>query len=88
MAIKAEEKAQKILLSRPQIQIANYKKAKEFAKATTICGEKLTQTRRPWSDRESETLVKLIERYRARWKELKDRDVEDVLEARDHVLKN
>ena len=47
--------------------------------------KKSTQTRRPWSDTEIETLLKLIERHGTSWKDLKERDVGDVLKLRDQT---
>lgn len=44
-----------------------------------------TRIRRPSSDRETETLLKLIVRYGKSWKDLKDRNMRDVLESRDQT---
>lgn len=84
-SIQAEGKIQ-VLQS---IQMENYNMAKEvagnFTKVATMSKKKITQTRKSWSDKETETLLKLIERHGTSWSKLKEKDVDDVLESRDQT---
>ena len=55
-SIGPKDKARNVPGSYSRIQIENYKMAKEVGKAATTHRTKPTQTRRPWSDTEIETL--------------------------------
>lgn len=66
-------------------QIANYKKANVQAKLNTAVRPKKVQSRKPWTDEETDSLIRLIEIYGTSWKLLKERDKKEVLIDRDQV---
>lgn len=74
-SIESKDKAQNIPQSSPGIQIENWNMAKKVGKAATTHQMKPIQARKPWSETETETLLKLIERHGTSWKVLKERDV-------------
>ncbi len=68
--------------------IENYKMARKAAKKTTADRtKKKVQTRKQWTDYETETLINLIQDHGTSWKYLKDRDEEKgkVLVNRDQT---
>ena len=67
-------------------QLANYKKANLQAKLNTAVRPKKVQSRKAWTDEETERLIRLIEKYGTSWKLLKERDKpQKVLIHRDQV---
>lgn len=66
-------------------QFDNYKKAKEMAKRNVAVQYKKAQTRTPWSDEETETLISLIGDHGISWKLLKEQDNGAILKTRDQV---
>lgn len=67
-------------------QVHNYKMAKEVGRITTAArAKKKTQTRKAWTDLETETLINLISENGTSWKLLKDKDVGNVLVDRDQT---
>lgn len=69
-----------------RVQLENYKMAKELAKINTAArAKKKTQTRKVWTDLETETLINLISDHGTSWKLLKDKDVGKVLLGRDQT---
>ena len=63
-----------------------YNIANEAAKRMTALQPKAPQTRKPWTEEETERLLELIEKFGRSWKQLKfeDRDL-GILENRDQV---
>lgn len=69
-----------------RVQLENYKMAKELARINTAArAKKKTQTRKAWTDLETETLINLISEYGTSWKLLKDKDAGKVLVDRDQI---
>lgn len=69
-----------------RVQLENYKMAKELAKIHTAArAKKKTQTRKAWTDLETETLINLISDHGTSWKLLKDKDMGKVLLGRDQT---
>lgn len=69
-----------------RVQLENYKMAKELARINTAArAKKKTQSRKAWTDLETETLINLISEYGTSWKLLKDKDVGNVLVDRDQT---
>lgn len=69
-----------------RVQLENYKMAKELAKINTAArAKKKTQSRKPWTDLETEMLINLISEHGTSWKLLKDKDVGKVLVDRDQT---
>lgn len=69
-----------------RVQLENYKMAKELARLNTAArAKKKTQTRKAWTDLETETLINLISEHGTSWKLLKDKDVGKVLVDRDQT---
>ncbi|MCJ1464648.1 hypothetical protein MMC07_003261 [Pseudocyphellaria aurata] len=66
-------------------QFENYKKAKEMAKRNVAVQYKKAQTRTPWSDEETKTLISLIGDHGISWKLLKEQDNGSILKLRDQV---
>lgn len=69
-----------------RVQLENYKMAKELARINTAArAKKKTQSRKAWTDLETEVLINLISDYGTSWKLLKDKDVGNVLVDRDQT---
>lgn len=69
-----------------RVQLENYKMAKELARINTAArAKKKTQTRKAWTDLETETLINLISEHGTSWKHLKDKDLGKVLVDRDQT---
>lgn len=69
-----------------RVQLENYKMAKELARINTAArAKKKTQSRKAWTDLETETLINLISEHGTSWKLLKDKDVGKVLVDRDQT---
>lgn len=69
-----------------RVQLENYKIAKEIGRINTAArAKKKTQTRKAWTDLETETLINLISDHGTSWKLLKDKDVGKVLVDRDQT---
>lgn len=69
-----------------RVQLENYKMAKELAKINTAArAKKKTQSRKAWTDLETETLINLISEHGTSWKLLKDKDVGKFLVDRDQT---
>lgn len=69
-----------------RVQLENYKMAKELARINTAArAKKKTQTRKAWTDLETETLINLISEHGTSWKLLKDKDAGKVLVDRDQT---
>lgn len=66
-------------------QFESYKKANEVAKRNVAVVAKKVQTRKPWTDEETETLISLIGDHGISWKLLKEHDSAKILENRDQV---
>lgn len=63
-----------------------YNLANSAAKQMTALQPKAPQTRRPWSEQETERLLELIEEFGTSWKQLKSQDEKDgVLDYRDQT---
>ena len=71
----------------PPSQVEVYKMANAEAKARKVIQGKKPQTRRPWSEEETETLLDLICKHGTSWTQLKNEDNcnGNVLEWRDQV---
>ena len=70
----------------PPSQLDNYKKANSSAKYMKAETPKRAQSRRAWTDLETEKLIALIEEYGISWAQLKDYDGDNgVLANRDQV---
>ena len=70
----------------PPSQLENYKKANLNAKFAKVGKQKRVQSRKPWTDLETEKLIALIEEHGISWALLKDCDGENgVLSYRDQV---
>lgn len=68
------------------VQLDNYKMAKELARINTAArAKKKTQSRKAWTDLETEMLINLISEHGTSWKLLKDKDVGNVLVDRDQT---
>lgn len=69
-----------------RVQSKAYKATNEVAKLTTAARtKKKVQTRKAWTDLETETLINLIQDHGTSWKMLKDKDLEKVLLDRDQT---
>lgn len=69
-----------------RVQFENYKMAKELGRITTGArAKKKTQSRKAWTDLETETLINLISENGTSWRLLKEKDVEKVLVDRDQT---
>lgn len=69
-----------------RVQLENYKMAKELARINTAArAKKKTQTRKAWTDPETETLINLISEHGTSWKLLKQKDLGEVLVDRDQT---
>lgn len=69
-----------------RIQLEAYKATNEVAKMTTAARtKKKVQSRKGWTDLETETLINLIQDHGTSWKVLKDKDLEKVLLHRDQT---
>ena len=69
-----------------RVQLENYKMAKELGRINTAArAKKKTQTRKAWTDLETETLINLISEHGTSWKLLKDKDAGKVLVDRDQT---
>lgn len=69
-----------------RVQLENYKMAKELARLNTAArAKKKTQSRKAWTDLETEMLINLISEHGTSWKLLKDKDVGKVLVDRDQT---
>lgn len=69
-----------------RVQSEAYKATNEVAKMTTAARtKKKVQTRKAWTDLETETLINLIQDHGTSWKLLKDQDVNKVLLDRDQT---
>lgn len=69
-----------------RVQLENYKMAKELARINTAArAKKKTQTRKAWTDLETETLINLISEHGTSWKLLKEKDAGKVLVDRDQT---
>lgn len=71
---------------RARVQLEAYKAINEVAKMTTAARTKRkVQSRKAWTDLETETLINLIQDHGTSWKVLKDKDLEKVLLDRDQT---
>lgn len=69
-----------------RVQSEAYKATNEIAKMTTAARtKKKVQSRKAWTDLETETLINLIQDHGTSWKVLKDKDLEKVLLDRDQT---
>lgn len=69
-----------------RVQSETYKAINEVAKMTTAARtKKKVQTRKVWTDLETETLINLIQDHGTSWKLLKDKDVNKILLGRDQT---
>lgn len=69
-----------------RVQSEAYKTTNEIAKMTTAARtKKKVQSRKAWTDLETETLINLIQDHGTSWKVLKDKDLEKVLLDRDQT---
>ena len=66
-------------------QLANLKMANQQAKMIVALQPRKTQSRKPWTDEETETLIQLIEDEGISWSRLKDKDKKKILKHRDQV---
>lgn len=66
-------------------QLVNYKMASEQAKMIVALQPRKVQTRRGWTDEETETLIELIEDWGTSWSDLKEKDRKKILKDRDQV---
>ena len=66
-------------------QLEAYKFAKDVAKRNNAVLPKKVQTRKAWTDGETETLIDLIEAHGTSWKLIKEMDKDSILEYRDQV---
>lgn len=74
------------ITSPERVQLENYKMAKELARINTAArAKKKTQSRKAWTDLETEVLINLISEHGTSWKLLKDKDVGKVLVDRDQT---
>lgn len=69
----------------PSSQAENYKKVKSSAKLRTAVLPKKVQSRKPWSDQETQRLIEMIEEYGTSWALLKMKDKESILGSRDQT---
>lgn len=69
-----------------RVQSEAYKATNEAAKMNTAARtKKKVQTRKAWTDLETETLINLIQDHGTSWKLLKDQDVNKILLDRDQT---
>ena len=69
-----------------RVQSEAYKATNEVAKMNTAARtKKKVQTRKAWTDLETETLINLIQDHGTSWKLLKDQDVNKILLDRDQT---
>lgn len=69
-----------------RVQLEAYKATNAVAKMTTAARtKKKVQSRKAWTDLETETLINLIQDHGTSWKVLKDKDLEKVLLDRDQT---
>lgn len=69
-----------------RVQLEAYKATNEVAKMTTAARtKKKVQSRKAWTDLETETLINLIQDHGTSWKVLKDKDLKKVLLDRDQT---
>lgn len=69
-----------------RVQSEAYKATNEVAKLTTAARtKKKVQTRKAWTDLETETLINLIQDHGTSWKMLKDKDLNKFLLDRDQT---
>lgn len=69
-----------------RVQLEAYKATNEVAKMTTAARtKKKVQSRKAWTDLETETLINLIQDHGTSWKVLKDKDLDKVLLDRDQT---